>query len=405
MTSTGDAFSRLKPEIDRLLIARAAVYPVRNEIYDALLAQLEALQAWLADQPPPASDAATAEAAAALRPIFVGGFYKSGTSLTRSLLDGHSHLSVLPSEGKLLQEAQELLPLPPHERGARLAGEWLHRSINPSGQPPFWLLGSEAAPYISLLHQFTVWLNRPGDALHHLVEAPALAYYSANPRRSPQARWWVDKTPYIEQDLPTFEALFPDLRLLYVVRNPLGTLAALKKMASQRGGQGFNLHQMLMHLRRSLQIGRQAQARLGPGRFVSLRYEDITAQPAATLERCAAALGLPFEDILLTPTANGLPNTANSAYQESRVSGVIHNDSRERWRQQLTSAEIALIVSVLGDEAEAWGYDLAEFRPRGAGQQAARARHWITVKALGPAARFGRRIGAALRRRLGRRKA
>src|SRR5436190_19798716 len=89
----------------------------------------------------------------AQNPVFICGVHRSGTTLTRDLLDGHPHLVVLPSEGTYYTNLEvKVHARPVNEQASFLGKEWLRRLANPINQPPYWLLGRSAetgSPYVN----------------------------------------------------------------------------------------------------------------------------------------------------------------------------------------------------------------------------------------------------------------
>lgn len=400
VVGSATTFEEIFHELDALCQRRAAVYPVRDVTHAALSAKLTEYCHWLQSQQPPSwqPNPALAQRAEALGPIFVGGFYKSGTTFVLNLLDGHPNLSALPGDAKLLRFTRQTTTLSPNERAQALRERWMHALVNPTGLPPFWLFGHDAVPYLNFLNFLDYWLSRVEHCDRRLIDSVAWAYYCANPSGSLQARYWVDKTPTQELDAADLLMLYPKARFVHVVRNPLGIIAAMKTIASNRGQQ-FRMMHMLGELRTSMRCGLQNQDREGRSRYIIVRYEDILADPPGIMARLAEQLGIPYHDTLLEPTINGMPSTSNSAYRENRLQGQIQTQSLERWRDKLTRGEIAQIVDVLHDEAAAYDYDLSDLRPRGVRQAQVRAARLATQAVLSPLSRLISRTAQAMRRR------
>src|SRR5688572_8629213 len=93
----------------------------------------------------------------AQRPVFICGTHRSGTTLLRNLLDGHSALAVLPAEGCFYTNLERRLAgLSCRERAAEMGQEWIRRMANPTNQVPFWLLGrstAQSSPYVEFARQ------------------------------------------------------------------------------------------------------------------------------------------------------------------------------------------------------------------------------------------------------------
>lgn len=397
-----EEFDKYLREIDALIEHRIAVYPVRDEGYVALNNKIRELCGWLGSQQavgwqPDQDEVAHAEA---LKPLFVGGFYKSGTTFILNLLDAHPRLSALPGDARLLEWSERMLPLPEAQRAQETRQRWIQVLVTPMGLPPNWLFGREPGPYIEFLNYLDYWMGKGTPADHRTVmQAIARAYYAANPQRSDQARYWVDKTPFQELRVAELQRLYPEMHFLHVVRNPLAILAAMKTIATDRSERFRMVHQAGL-LRQSLHEGLQHHAALGEDQYRLLRYEDTLSDPAGTMAAIAAWLGIPDDDSLIQPTINGLPSTPNSAYKENRLQGQIQTKSAEKWRQHLTPGEVWMIVDLIGPEAAACGYDWGDLRPTPLQRFQARVGRLFTNRIGDPVARLGARIVQAARRRL-----
>jgi hypothetical protein len=396
-----DSFEDFAGDLDALCQQRAAVYPARDRSYAALSARLVEFCRWLERSRPQGwePDAALVRRAEALAPLFVGGYYKSGTTLVSNLLDGHPHLSALPGDAKLLRFARQVSDLPEAARASAVRERFTHELVNPTGLPPFWVFGRDASPYLSFLSYVDYWLRSGEPGLRRSMDAVARAYYAANPRRSPEARCWVDKTPFQELDHAELIALYPEMRFLHVIRSPLAVLAAMKRMAEEQG-ERFRLAQHVEQLKQSLQCGLSHLGNGQPSGYGVVRYEDILSDPPLTMRRLAARLDIPYADTLVEPTLNGVPSTANSAYASNRLQGTIQAQSLDRWRQHLTPHEIGFIVEALGEEASACGYEWGALRPSSLRRAELRLRRTLAAGVADPAARLVSRIARSLRRRV-----
>lgn len=388
-------------ELDDLCRRRAEAFPVHGEIHAALSARLVDYCHWLQSRQPGQwqPDPVHIEHAERLTPLLIGGFYKSGTTFVLNLLDGHPALSALPGDAKLLHFAEYIAHLPPAEQDQALREKWIHTLVNPTGLPPFWLFGQDEAPYIAFLGYLDYWLGKDDHSVRRVLDAVARAFASANPARSPEARYWVDKTPTQEFSVDYWLSLYPEVRFIHVVRNPLATLAAMKTMAGRRG-RPFAMVYMISQLRVSMLHGLAHRDRLGEARYILVRYEDILSAPPETMQALANRLGIAYDDMLIQPTINGMPSTPNSAYPENRLQGQIQTRSLDRWREQLTPNEIAQIVDALYDEATAYGYDWDDLRPRGLRRIRLRTSRLLAGNVFHPLSRFVRRAGQAIAYRL-----
>jgi hypothetical protein len=83
------------------------------------------------------------------------------------------------------------------------------------------------------------------------------------------------------------------------------------------------------------------------------RFEDLLAEPKATMESLSQGLGISFSDILLTPTRHGRETEANSSF--GRTVGI--DPSRmDSWRSRLDARIRVEIENRLGPVMQRLGY-------------------------------------------------
>lgn len=288
-------------------------------------------------------------------PVFICGVHRSGTTLVRNLLDGHNKLSVLPSEGTFYTNLEhKLKTLPKNYRAAFLGMEWLRRLANPINQPPYWLLGRstiENSPYVDFARYLIAWWN---EVLHDGCTqwphtAVLLAYASCF---NDKAELWVDKTPVNERFLNRIWQEMPAAKIIVPVRNPVAVLSSRKKMES-----GLNLRQALLDLRMSFKVAVEQSEANNP-KFFLVRYEQLSGEPVATMQKLAAFLDIEYSEILNTPTVAGMPAGANSSFKQDAAPGQILKQNEHEQNEALSKREMDLLSVAFGKHSGKLGYPL-----------------------------------------------
>ncbi len=383
---TAVVLSELYRELDALLEARARDYPRRVEpTWSTLIRRLDDLRATLRERSRPRGRLAPSEAAQACcerllgSAVFIVGYKKSGTSLLRNLLDGHPELAVVPAHesSHWVSFLREHGHLPRIEQVDIVHDRWLRRFVNPRGEPPFWLLGRpwelEADPY-ERLSSYLYWLadRYPGQDLLGILAVAIVAARLDSGTLEREPRCWVEKSPTHELYVDEIVRTYPQARFLHIVRDPRATVAALKRLDKKEDPWLAS-----RELQRSLDAALRYPERLGPDRYLVLRYEDLVTEPRAVMRRVADFLGVEFADGLLTATTGGQPVRANSAWEEKRVRGEIHALSLDSWGEVLGPLTVSLVERRTASRARALGYAIEEpgLRRRALGAAAAGARH------------------------------
>jgi hypothetical protein len=342
---------RLEGQFDRELPRPRLAGPPPRALVEAARAWSEAVWAEAARLGPMPMREAEAGAGLALaaRPVCITGSHRSGTTLMRDLLDGHPALVVLPSEGTYFTALERpMRRLPSDEQCGWFAREWLRRLANPINQPPYWTLGRstrEGSGYVDFARRMQAWWPRlerasPAGAPWPLAAA-ALAYAgvraaSGSPRR------WVEKTPAAERWLRRLWTAWPEAKVVQLVRHPEAVASSRKRMEERAGT--FAWGPALAELRRSY---RTAARHRDLRHALPIRYEDLIASRGETMERVARFLEIESTSEWPSPTVAGMPAESNTSFPEGP-------------RAVLTDAERRLVSAVVGADARALGYTLAE---------------------------------------------
>jgi hypothetical protein len=275
-------------------------------------------------------------------PIFIGGLDRSGTSLIYALLASHPRIAMTRRTnwwsyfdgqyGDLANDANLDRLLSVMARYRR------HRKLQPD---------------IAALR--TAFREGPAEygRLFGLLE-------DQHARRLGKPRWG-DKSLHTERYASRVFSVFPDARLLHMVRDPRDRYASvLKRWKKLRGGVGAATAAWLA----SVELA-DRNAAAWPSRYLVLRYEDLATEPEATLRRVCDFIGEPFDPAMLGMEGadDFRSQGGNSSYERFGV-GVISTQSIGRYRQAISRSDIAFIEGRAASAMRRLGYEpeRAEFR-------------------------------------------
>ena len=290
-----------------------------------------------------------------LRPVFICGHHRSGTTLLQNLLDGHPELLSLPSEGTYFSSFAYVGERASDDRLDRFAVEWISRLVDPNFEPHFRLGRSRAdrAPAVDFARLLFGWHEAlRGSVPRQLapILALAAAYWATTaPTSAPRA--WVEKTPLNERHVRRF-AYFDRGCFVHLVRDPRAVLASLTALYGKADLDRFHAADGAFSIGRSLQLAERNGRRLA-GRYLVVRYEDLVGDSAAQIERVRQLLRIVPHPALSTPTANGRPVAANSAF-----AGGSSNVDRARQPPVLPAEQLALLAIHAAAAARPFGYEL-----------------------------------------------
>ncbi len=272
-------------------------------------------------------------------PVIVLGVRRSGTTLLRVMLDRSPGLAV-PDESYFVPQLARRHPTPVDPvafvddlRRLPSLVEW----------------GLSPTAVRSRL--------RPGMATGAAIAAIFEAYAAV--RGKPR---WGDKTPLYMQYLGPLERLFPTALYVHLIRD--GRDAALSFLSVPGGvvtegwGHPRDAAGFACQWATEVRAARRLGARLGPGRYVELRYESLVAAPAEELRRVCAFAGLAYDDAMLDYV--GRTDSARKAHQQ-RLNEPPRQGVRD-WRTELDPAERRRFEAVAGDLLGELGYETGDRR-------------------------------------------
>jgi hypothetical protein len=294
------------------------------------------------------------------RPIFICGHHRSGTTLLQQLLDWHSQLVVLPSEGTYFSSFHYVARTHPAPREVdRYIGDWIARLVDPNYPPHFKLgrSGPHGCPSVRFARRMLEWqaaLLRTPSSLGRLSPLLALvaAYRDTVSLKTAPPYSWVEKTPLNEINVHRFAAL-PEARFIQMVRHPEATLSSLLGRLRPLGAADQDVFAHAHRIRRSLRLA-QAHLRRYQDRYLVVRYEDLTDNPAREMERVRAFLGIALDPILSTPTTAGCAVGSNSSFGRGNPGVIL----RSRQPLVLSPSELRLIDALTASAARPFGYDI-----------------------------------------------
>ncbi len=226
---------------------------------------------------------------ATVRPIFIVGMPRSGTSLVEQILSGHRQVAGGGELETSLQIVHSKLP----EMTGKPADEAL-RVLEPA--------------HLRALGEFYCRQNRS------LVES---------------AERFTDKLPFNFALIGMLACLFPEARFVHVHKHPMDAcLGCYKQLFTQ--GQLFScdldeLGDFYIEYRRIMRHWQEVV----PERIINIGYEQLVAEPARVVARLLEFLGLPWQDECLDLESNRRVVRTASAGQ---VRAGIDASAVDRWR-------------------------------------------------------------------------
>lgn len=290
------------------------------------------------------------------QPVFILGAHKSGSSLLRSLLDGHPALFVIPIETHFFQ----------------LANYWVDYRLRRS-RPPQRSIEEAKKAFIDLVARYNTRgdtmsdsdmvgrfdLQRfqqaleacePGSQEELFTGYVRAIYAGIYQAELPEELRVVEKSVENAEFVPDLKKMFPGARFIHVIRNPYANLVSLRRHTG-RSGYPFlmpalsSLYNNYYHLDRNRRLLEDC---------VVLKYEDLLEDPAGCMSRIADHLNINYLDLLLQPSLCGQPWVGNSSRGITFAS--IEPGNADRWRPDINHLEIAYTNRFLSHLLKAYTY-------------------------------------------------
>lgn len=177
-------------------------------------------------------------------------------------------------------------------------------------------------------------------------------YYSLFSEIPPSSMRFVEKSVENAEFAAYLKEIFPDAKFIHVVRNPYATIVSLRKYNTMRGNYpylGWIIDALENNYYYSIQNPRYIKE------YLVLRYEDLINDTKEKMQEVSRFLDVPFDEIMLKPTALGKLWPGNSVNGES-FSGVSSNPI-DKWKNQINPMEISVINTNLEHILDFYGYE------------------------------------------------
>lgn len=270
--------------------------------------------------------------------IFVLGHERSGTTMLRAMLDSHPDLAVPPEAHSVVGLlGHQLRPLDLDELLATFARDKYFAD---------WQLEPKDLEFLR-------------DDPRVVTRADAIAgLYAAYARAHGKPRV-ADKTPSHLAEMELLAEQFPNAKFLHIVRDGRDVAASMVTMNFGASDFAYAARTWRRRIVRAHRLGRS----LGPDRYLEIRYEDLVADPVATLQTACTFIDLPFDDAMLRyheradQLLHGLRDTEH-------IQGIRQPPTRgvRDWHVDVSPHDLAVFDEIAGDALDLLGYPRSGLR-------------------------------------------
>jgi hypothetical protein len=269
-----------------------------------------------------------------MKPIFIGGCSRSGTTLLGAMIGAHSQIVATP-ESHFKTEVYTSLKQPADEIDVALKKIVQHHRFK------HWS--------IPLNNRQTIIQQAQGSyprLILALVEA-----YRQNKLNKPPTQFWVDHTPSNINYAHLLDSMFPEFKMIHIVRDGRAVAASIIPL-----DWGPNTAIAAAHFwLESVSFGLAAEQHLGTKRIIRITYEDLVSHPMDTMKSICSFINVPFEQDMTSGT--GFTPPTYTASQHRLVGKPPQAIAANRWQHILSPRQIKSFEAITADMLQHFGYD------------------------------------------------
>ena len=269
-------------------------------------------------------------------PFFIVGAQRSGTTMLRLMLNSHRNLAV-PFESKFVAEFYKRLDdygdLKRSENRLRLLHDIQQHEAVRRGH----LIAATDEQLVLDVSSYPELLAR---------------IFSCYASKSGKSRWG-DKTPSYVTDIPLLRLLFPECRILHIVRD--GRDVA-QSMARVSWGSSHVPH-LAMDWRRKATLGHKTGITLGR-HYLLIRYEHLVLRAEETLKQVCTFLEEPYDPGMLQYHVKAQQEMPSDSMQWHRSSVKPPDPSKVfAWKRDMSQTDKIIFEQLAGDALDLFGYE------------------------------------------------
>ncbi len=186
--------------------------------------------------------------------------------------------------------------------------------------------------------------------LRKITEKTAAAYALKHTQLGDTRFSRVDHTPSNIRYFLKLNSIFPDARIIFMVRDPRAVYASVRNLD---WGANTALKAGTVWIEYAAQY--YAVQKLAPNRILLVRYEDLVADPANQVKRICEFSRLEYHPEILK--GGGLKLPKYTVAQHAKVGKAPDPTNIDKWQKKLSDREVMILESVCGTVMASFGYD------------------------------------------------
>ncbi len=299
-------------------------------------------------------------------PFFIVGVGRSGTTLLMSMLNAHPEVTMPPETHFLRRQV-----IPDHGVGLEKAEERL-------GEDKYFSrLGFNSSELLEFFREERVqfdWSLLYRKILLEYLEESGGSFIG-------------DKDPKSVEYLPVIKAIFPDAKIIHMVRDPRDVVLSRGKAGWSKDRSWFT-HPLAYRVQ--FQLGRERGRELFGENYLEIKYEELITGPEEILQGVSDFLDIDFSERMLDfgDSAEELVAEDEKSWKKN-VTGPLKQDNYRKWENQMERRDVVRIEGICREVFDEGIYEIAypeitvtEMLERRSLQVTARLASWFYVLRL-----------------------
>ena len=284
--------------------------------------------------------------------IFLTGHRKSGTTLLKSLLDGHPDITVYPTDLGLLYAYF------PHCKLKKKPKNELIKNIIYQVLKRFRLANKYTKYSNQKMFEYELYLKKKLKTINLLSEKKViltiiqswLSFFGIKPKK-----YILIKETTQSMNYKLLKKIFNKIKIIQIIRDPRDNYASIKSgYSSYYKKIGYDEETLLLssiiRIKNDLKFAKILSKKKY---FYQIKYEKLVKNPNVEIRKLLQFLKLNVNNFKIKPTNSNLEFYGNS--YERKIRGI-SKFNVNRWKYRIHSQEQNFINFYLYDEIKSWNY-------------------------------------------------
>ena len=273
-----------------------------------------------------------------IKPIFITGVYRSGTTLLSRILNNHPELDITYDSVHYMRFSYDKFnPICEHQNYSKLVNE-IHERVSKR-----WKVNFDKD---FVLYSIKNLKKIDYSYIYNIIMSNFLKITSTS---------WGEKTNMCWREIPHFLEMFPSGKTILIIRDPRDILISYKNMTYE---PGLRYLDSIFACLDSFHYVNYLQKNASTKNFHLVKYEELVTNPDETIKKLTSFLEIDFDPLMLDASKFSdkwnNPWEGNSSFDKSIQS--ISNKTIGRWKDKISRVDLFFLEIILMEQMINFGY-------------------------------------------------